>query len=59
MNKDEIAQVGRLQERIDKLSPGQREVLRAWIMSCYDVRGNWIANNYDDVKGFDFLKKKP
>ena len=57
MNKTEIAEIERLQAQIVALSPGQIEVLRAWIISCYDVRGAWMAHNYDDVRGFDFLKK--
>lgn len=41
MNDIESKQLERLQEQIVGLSPGQIEVLRAWIISSYDVRGNW------------------
>lgn len=39
MNKHELVQVEKLEEQIVALSPGQIEVLRTWIISCYDVRG--------------------
>lgn len=58
MNKHEIEQVEKRQEQIVALSPGQIEVLRSWIIGSYDVRGNWAAHNYNDVKGFEFLKKR-
>lgn len=57
MNDIERKQVEKVQQDIVNLSPGQIEVLRAWMIASYDVRGQWIAHNYDDVKGFEFLKK--
>ena len=57
MNDMERKEVEQLQQQIVGLSPGQVETLRAWVISCYDVRGKWIAHNYDDVKGFAFLNK--
>lgn len=57
MNRSEIIQVEQLQEQIDKLSPGQREALRAWIIAPYDVRGNWVKYT-EDVPGFDFLSRR-
>ena len=57
MNDIERKQVEKVQQDIVNLSPGQIEVLRAWVISSYDVRGNWLAHNYDDVPGFGFLNK--
>lgn len=57
MNKAELAQVEKLQEQIVALAPGQIEVLQAWAISSYDVRGNWVQYT-QDVPGFEFLRKR-
>lgn len=46
------------QRGIDGMTPGQREVLRAWVVTSYDVRGNWVRYNPEDERWRDILKGK-
>ena len=58
MEKKYQEQVERLMGEIVALTDGQREVLRSWILTNYDVRGKWVRRYTEPVKGFEFLDKR-
>lgn len=58
MNKAEMSKSKSCRNKLCPLRPAKLKYYRAWIIGSYDVRGTWVAHNYDELPGFEFLKKR-